>query len=417
METKFLISKCSLIPSEGSSLKENYDIVRGNPIIDYYESVESPSVAMTITFVDNDQVIGREGITGGEYVDVTVKIDGFDDFKIKSKKHKLMLNSVKNMVTETSKQIASLEFISVESIINETARVNKKFSDNVSQTVFELLVGDKKGIQTSKKLDKDRATNKYSFVGNLKRPFDTIQWLCPKTQSSKESFGFLFFETLDGYKFKSIEKLLDQKPAYTYTQTDKPNDKNAKGLVILQNRLNQSNDIAMNLRMGMYANKTIYIDIENGKKSIVDFKVSELNLNKPIKLLDGIEEHPSRLMLRVNDFGVAQKGSKKKDVQPETELAVYQNKSYIRNNMLFSQVLQIAIPVNTELRAGDLIKIKLPLKRGQGEEKTDSYGDDSSNDLSGNYLISELRHIIGGGRSETQLSLVRDVFTATKQDA
>ena len=85
--------------------------------------------------------------------------------------------------------------------------------------------------------------------------------------------------------------------------------------------------------------------------------------------------------------------------------------------MLFSQVLQIAIPVNTELRAGDLIKIKLPLKRGQGEEKTDSYGDDSSNDLSGNYLISELRHIIGGGRSETQLSLVRDVFTATKQDA
>ena len=52
METKFLISKCSLIPSEGSSLKENYDIVRGNPIIDYYESVESPSIAMTNTFVD-----------------------------------------------------------------------------------------------------------------------------------------------------------------------------------------------------------------------------------------------------------------------------------------------------------------------------------------------------------------------------
>ena len=122
METKFLIDKCSLIPSEGSSLKENYDIVRGNPIIDYYESVESPSISMTITFVDIDQVIGREGITGGEYVDVTVKVDGFDDFKIKSKKHKLMLNSVKNMVTETSKQIASLEFISVESIINETAR-------------------------------------------------------------------------------------------------------------------------------------------------------------------------------------------------------------------------------------------------------------------------------------------------------
>ena len=412
METKFLISKCSLIPNEGSSLKENYDIVRGNPIIDYYESVESPSIAMTITFVDNDQVIGREGITGGEYVDVTVKIDGFDDFKIKSKKHKLMLNSVKNMVTETSKQIASLEFISVESITNETARVNKKFSDNVSQTVFELLVGDKKGIQTSKKLDKDRATNKYSFVGNLKRPFDTIQWLCPKTQSSKKSFGFLFFETLDGYKFKSIEKLLDQKPAYTYTQTDKPNDKNAKGLVILQNRLNQSNDIAMNLRMGMYANKTIYIDIENQTKQIVDFKISDLKPKKPLKLLNGIEDYPTRLMLRVNDLGAQQKGSKKKDVEKLKELAVYQNKSYIRNNLLFSQSLSISIPLNPELRAGQVLDLKFPLKKGDGEKETDSYGTDKTNDPSGNYLISELRHLIGGGKGETQLTLIRDTFTA-----
>ena len=85
--------------------------------------------------------------------------------------------------------------------------------------------------------------------------------------------------------------------------------------------------------------------------------------------------------------------------------------------MLFSQVLQVAIPVNPDLRVGNLIKIRLPLKKGKGEEKTDSYGDESSNDISGSYLISELRHIIGGGKSETQLSLVRDVFTATKQDA
>ena len=172
METKFLIDKCSLIPSEGSSIKENYDIVRRNPMIDYYESIESPSIAMTISFFDTDQVITREGITGGEYVDVSVKIDGFDDFKIKSKKHKLMLNSVRNVTTETNKQMATLEFLSVEAIINETARVNKKYTGNISDIVAELLVGDTKGIQTAKKLfgpvdeklgdenvKKDRATN------------------------------------------------------------------------------------------------------------------------------------------------------------------------------------------------------------------------------------------------------------------
>ena len=411
METKFLISKCSLIPSEGSSLKQNYAIVRGNPIIDYYESVESPSIALTITFVDIDQVIGREGITGGEYVDVTVKIDGFDDFEIKSKKHKLMLNSVKNMVTETSKQFASLEFVSVESIINETARVNKKFTDNVSQTIHELLIGDKKGIQTSKKLDKDRATNRYSFVGNLKRPFDTIQWLCPKTQSSKESFGFLFFETLDGYKFKSIKKLLDQKPAYTYTQTDKPNDDKADGLVILQNRLNQTNDIGMNLRMGMYANKTIYINLDNANQKTVDFKIEDLKLKKPPKLPNRLEKNPTRLMLRVLDKGALQKGSQKRELQKENELAIYQSKSYARNNLIFSQSMSISIPFNPELRAGQMLDLKFPLRKGD-DQGTTTYGNESDDDVSGKYLISELKHIIGGNRANTELTLIRDMFTA-----
>ena len=259
-QRKFLITKCTLIPNEGSSLDENYDIVRGGPIINYYESIDSPSISMTVTFIDIDQVISRKGVYGGEGIDLTVKVGGFADFKITSKKHKLMLNSVRNVITETNKQLATLEFISTEAIINETARVNKKFTGNVTQTVEDLLEKDKKGIKTKKEIKTDRAVNAYSFVGNLKRPFDTIQWLCPKSQSSDKNFGFLFYENLDGYNFRSIEKLLDEKSRFTFTQTDKPYDKDTGPFTILQNNLGRSNDIAMNLRMGMYANKTIYID-------------------------------------------------------------------------------------------------------------------------------------------------------------
>ena len=408
-ESKFLITKCMLMPNEGSSLKEPYELGLGNPIIDYFESIESPSISMTVTFIDIDQVIGREGITGGEYIDLTVKDGDVDEFKITSKKQKLMLNSVRNMVTETNKQVATLEFVSVEAIINETSRVNKKFTGNVSSTVEELLKSDKKGVQSSKKLEKDDSLNSYSFVGNLKRPFDTIQWLCPKTQSSKNEFGFLFYETLDGYTFKSIKSLLEQDPI-TYTQTDKPGDQGF--FKILQNNLNQTNDIGMNMRMGMYANRTLYIDIENQTFEEVDFKISDLDIKKPPKLLDGIEDFPTRLMLRVNDFGVAQKGAKKDEVQPISELAVYQNKSYIRNNLLFSQSINISIPLNTTLRAGNLINIRLPVKKDDEGSKTDSYGTERTNDPSGKYLVSELRHLIGGGSAETQLKLIRDVFTA-----
>ena len=408
-EAKFLITKCMLMPSESSSLKEPYELGLGNPIIDYYESVESPSISMTVTFIDIDQVIGREGINDGYYIDLTVKDGDVDEFKITSKKQKLMLNSVRNIVTETNKQVATLEFVSVESIINETSRVNKKFTGNVSNTVEELLKSDKKGIQSSKKLDKDNSVNSYSFVGNLKRPFDTIQWLCPKTQSSTKDFGFLFYETLDGYVFKSIKSLLEQEPI-TYTQTDRPGDQGF--FKILQNNLNQTNDVGMNMRMGMYANRTLYVDIENQTFEEVDFKISDLNLKRPPKLLDGIEDFPTRLMLRVNDFGVAQKGAKKDEVQPISELAVYQNKSYIRNNLLFSQSINISIPLNTTLRAGNIINIRLPVKKDDKGSKTDSYGNERTNDPSGKYLVSELRHLIGGGSAETQLKLIRDVFTA-----
>ena len=411
-ETKFKFKKCELIPNEGSSLDEKYELLGGGPIVDYYESIDSPTISMNIAFLDIDQVISRKGISGGEYIDLTIQIDGFDDFKLTQKKHNLMLNSVRNIVTETNKQVATLEFVSVESIINETARVNKKFTGNVSQTVSELLVSYKKGIQTSKNLDKHDATNSYSFVGNLKRPFDTIQWLCPKSQSSTKNFGFLFYENFDGYHFKSIEKLMEQEPSFTYTYTDKPYDEEVGAFKILQNRMVQTNDIGMNLRMGMYANRTIYVDIVNQTKEIVDFKITDFNLKRPPKLLNGIEDFPTRLMLRVNDIASAQKGSKKKDQQPESELAVYQNKSYIRNNLLFSQSFKISTSLNPDLRVGQIIEIKLPVKKGDGESKTDSYGNDRTNDPSGKYLISGLRQIIGGQKSESQLTLIRDVFTA-----
>ena len=403
-----ILRRCSLIPVEGGALKEEYDITRGVIAIDYYESLESPSISMTITFIDVDQVIGREGITGGEYIDVTVKPVDSDEFKITSKKHKMMLNSVRNMTTESNKQVATLEFVSVETIVNETARVTRRFTGNITQIVKELLK-DKKGVQTNKNLDSDDATNSYTFIGNLKRPFDTIQWLCPKAQASKEGFGFLFYETIEGYHFRSIQSLLEQEPI-PYQQSDRP----IEGNKILQNNLNQTNDIGMNCRMGMYANKTIYIDIEEQTTEVVDYKIEELKLKKSPTLPSKLDTFPTRLMLRVDDVGVAQVGAAKSDVQPKSQLAKYQNKSYIRNNLLFSQSLSISIPLNINLQAGLVIEVKFPLKNEDGSSSTDKYGNEKTDDPSGRYLISQLRHLMAGGRAETQLTLIRDVFIPNK---
>ena len=409
MEKKFIINDCSLIPSEGSSLKQDFNIAGGAPNITYFESIKSPAISLSLNIIDVDQLISRQGITGGEYLSLRIKVEGYDkEFEIKPKKHLMMLNSVKDVTTSSSKQVATLEFVSVEAIINETSRVNQRFTGNVTDTVKKLLK-DKKGIKTKKNLDSDQATNSYSFVGNLKRPFDTIQWLCSKSQSSKDGSGFLFFETLDGYVFKSIESLLDGK-AVEYKKSETP-DGEQSGLTILENNLNQTSDIGMSCRMGMYANKTIYINIDNATLKTVDFRIESLKLKKPPKLPNGLEKNPTRLMLRVLDKCALQKGSKKKEIQKENELAIYQSKSYARANLIFSQSMGISIPFNPELRAGQMLDLKFPLRKGD-DQATTTYGSESDDDVSGKYLISELKHIIGGNRANTELTLIRDMFTA-----
>ena len=409
METRFIINDCSLIPSEGSSLKEEFNIGGGTQSITYFESIKSPAISLSLNILDVDQLISSQGITGGEYLSLRIKVQGYDkEFEIKPKKHLMMLNSVKDVTTSSSKQVATLEFLSVEAIINETSRVNQRFTGNVTDTVKKLLK-DKKGIQTKKNLDSDQATNAYSFVGNLKRPFDTIQWLCSKSQSSNDDSGFLFFETLDGYVFKSIKSLLDGK-AVEYKKPETP-DGEQSGFTIVENNLNQTSDIGMNCRMGMYSNKTIYINIDNATEKIVDYRISGMNLKKPPKLPNKLEDFPTRLMLRVLDKCALQKGSKKKEIQKENELAIYQSKSYARNNLIFSQSMSISIPFNPELRAGQMLDLKFPLRKGDDQETT-KYGNESDDDVSGKYLISELKHIIGGNRASTELTLIRDMFTA-----
>ena len=59
-----------------------------------------------------------------------------------------------------------------------------------------------------------------------------------------------------------------------------------------------------------------------------------------------------------------------------------------------------------------MIDVQLPLRKTDDGNPVDSYGSEKDNDVSGKYLISELRHLIGGGKGETQLELVRDAFNA-----
>ena len=411
MNKSYLITQCSVFKKLDGDSSSEFGLLAGNPNISYYESLFSPSVNVTIETTDVSGFVSREEIYGGQSIEISIKMfdPDIDDFKIKKNKHGLVVNSVKNVTMDFKESKSTLECVSKDFLRNEVARLNRRFTGNITEIVKKIMEEEPKGIETTKDIEVDQATNSYTFCGNLKRSIDTIQWLQPKAKSENQ-FGFLFFEDYDGYKFKSIESLLKQEP-FTDQPFEMSQASTSSRFAILDAVMVQTNDIFLNMRSGTYNNDTTYIDLISQTKSVDDFKIDNLkDLKNPPKLPDNLTDSTSRKMLRFDDPGVMQKGSKREDEQPKEELAKIQNQSYARNNLLFSQALKIKVSFNPSLRVGKIIEVRLPVDTDSSESGV-KYQKLGKGDLSGKYLISELRHKVGSNKSSTHLTLVRDLFT------
>ena len=411
MNKSYLITQCSVFKKLDGDSSSEFGLLAGNPNISYYESLFSPSVNVTIETTDVSGFVSREEIYGGQSIEISIKMfdPEIDDFKIKKDKHGLVVNSVKNFTMDFKESKSTLECVSKDFLRNEVARLNRRFTGNITEIVKKIMEEEPKGIETTKDIEVDQATNSYTFCGNLKRSIDTIQWLQPKAKSENQ-FGFLFFEDYDGYKFKSIESLLKQEP-FTDQPFEMSQASTSSRFAILDAVMVQTNDVFLNMRSGTYNNDTTYIDLISQTKSVDDFKIDNLkDLKNPPKLPDNLTDSTSRKMLRFDDPGVMQKGSKREDEQPKEELAKIQNQSYARNNLLFSQALKIKVSFNPSLRVGKIIEVRLPVDTDSSESGV-KYQKLGKGDLSGKYLISELRHKVGSNKSSTHLTLVRDLFT------
>ena len=420
MAKNFSLNQCALLPAEVNPvIEDEFPMLAGVQSIDYYESILSPSISVQVKILDVDGNLSAKGVYGGEKLAIKIvagKDSELEDFVITPEDHELILNSIKDITSGVKQQTATLQFVSKDLIKNEASKINKRYVGNITDSVKDILTKDPKGIKTTKSIDDvDRASNNYAFVGNKHNAFDIIQRLQPKAggagydDKTKSDYGFLFFETFDGYHFRSFRSLFEPEPETEYVKSEI----SGTGDFVIDNyNFSSGNDVVLNLKSGLYNNETTFIELDKTKITKVKFNMDEtedLTL-KPPKVPVNIEGKPSRIMFRVADTGVHQhyeeNSSKLKDVQPFTDLAVYQNKSYARFSLLNSQSLNITIGMNPSLRAGQTIRVKFPTI-----DYINEFGDDNSKDISGKYLISHLRHEFEGGKFRTHLRLIRDLFT------
>ena len=420
MAKNFSLNQCALFPAEVNPvLTDELPLLAGVQSIDYYESILSPSISVQVKILDVDGNLSAKGVYGGEKLAIKIvagKDSELEDFVITPEDHELILNSIKDITSGVKQQTATLQFVSKDLIKNEASKINKRYVGNITDSVKDILTKDPKGIKTTKSIDDvDRASNNYTFLGNRHNAFDIIQRLQPKAggvgydDKKKSDYGFLFFETFDGYHFRSLRSLFEPEPETEYVKSEI----SGTGDFVIDNyNFSSGNDVVLNLKSGLYNNETTFVELDKTKITKIKFNMDEtedLTL-KPPKVPVNIEGKPSRIMLRVVDTGVHQhyeeNSSKLKDVQPFTDLAVYQNKSYARFSLLNSQSLNITVGMNPALRAGQTIRVKFPTVDYKAE-----FGDDDSKDISGKYLISHLRHEFEGGKFRTHLRLIRDLFT------
>ena len=433
----------------------------------YNEDIMWPSYGGTMVIVDNAQnIISDMPIQGYERVVVEV-----DDLTGKGRNnnggvytYEFRVHSVFNRVSNNGAQVYTLGLISKEGLWNEGIRVNKKLEGNTSTVVSKIL--DEYLKVRSDNIKVEPSATAIKLLPTKKAPYSVIRSLCPRTVSEKTSIkiktnlgssvedndsesdenpqtsdkatgtaGYLFFQTNEGYHFKSIDKLVDggekfdgdpvrnlgEDNEFTYSKARVgPESLNRIQEVVFESQI----DMFKRLRQGAYSNICCYFNINTGEYEERLYKLSDnwdemAHLGSQTGVGVGqrnLSKYPSRVMSTVinhenfyNDPDVASNedkhGGSGKNSFPDFQKH-YLSQGIARAGILFNQRLTISLTGHLELCAGDKIEIKIP------DQKSDNKKENPWDpEYSGTYLIKNLNHQFMTGsnpKCHTVLELIRD---------
>ena len=122
----------------------------------------------------------------------------------------------------------------------------------------------------------------------MRKPFNIITWLASKAVSEQDNAGFFFYQTQDGYQFKSIDKLFDkqQKKSYVFNNSTDAKEGIPAGYdgKILQHQADSSINVQSKMNMGAYKTKLVMFDPYNCKYVVNEKTADEAVEKKKVKL-------------------------------------------------------------------------------------------------------------------------------------
>ena len=423
------VSKAEITSNEGGTTA---NLVNGFVSLMYYESILQDSVKVDFIFTDTGNSVDGKSVMEG------LPIVGTEDFELEFEDNQevklefggknnntLIVNKVTPRTVDTAKSVVTLNLVSEEFIRNEeggstiNVRMDGKISDHITNILENFLI-------TEKELDIEDTSNNYNFVGNNKKPYYTMNWLSKfgvpsKDGESGSTAGFFFWETSEGFKFKSIDTLFAQKSKkkFIYNGTD-----DGKGIPegydgkILEQTTDNRIDYQNKIRMGAYGTKLVVFNPFNCLYEVVPQTAEETEggttgggeklpvFNKKFKN-PSAEQNFTRTTFMLVDAGTLPSGDGKEQVdkneEPNFEAQTVLNQGIRRYNQMFQQQMSVTLGGDFELHAGDAIYIDTPSVKAETD-------DEMNKETGGKYIIADLCHYVTSKETYTKLNVVRDSF-------
>ena len=413
------------------SLFELFEIIKNGRVIDitgnngatkattfdYYESILSPNVTAVLTVADVASAINYDSKYENQDMQGTLSsalpLTGDVDVKFKiATKYGTLDFTKKPFLFDKEiipSQESNKEFIVINLVSSHAKQiqlpVNRKYTGNISNSVRKII---KEYLKVpDDKIFTSPSKNAMNFYGENESVYKLIcEKIAPKTIPEKGNPGYFFYETQDGFNFRAIDDLISQKPVATYYKNNviRANlDNDSNDFKILSKVDIKRDDLVTAIKSGLFASRNIFWNPLTFEYTEKIFKLDGLE-----ESLGGIDidipdfESYTRTHFHILDVGNFTSGiTSSVNNNPVEWIA----KSTMRYNSLFSQVCEITVPCNLNLRAGDVIECDFEMitqdnKSGNAIDPTQS----------GRYLIENLCHHFDSTNSYTSMRLVRDSY-------
>jgi len=405
-----------------------YDVTKVLTELSFFEDMYSFVISGYVILRDGVGLVEKLQLSGKEDIEISFGQTKGGSENVRKRYRIYSIPDRKPVGNQTSEFI-KIYFCTKELFESERIKVVKSYKGKaIHQIVTDILLTQLKVDPKRLNIQNfEKTVGVYDFIIPTLKPFEAISWLCTYAKPVKnggKTADMLFFETKDGFEFRSISSIYQDKPYKTYTYNLKNVETQTmeqKMTSILDYQFVKDFDSLNEINSGTFANRVLAFDPLNRTINITDFNYAKdvsvkLNKGSPTDVSEYLDPRSS-LKLVVSNSNQKLKPTFKnlapfqQNLSPDAFIPETVKNRTSELALANYTVLKIRVPGDTGLTAGSVINVNMPsLDYANGKKESNKF-------YSGKYLVTAVRHILQSqGVFQTVLEITRDSSSAIYVD-